>query len=52
MDEGVRFFLEGNKYKDVKKMVENVDVKNVNRQTQRITERLRKLKEYPIFKLA
>lgn len=52
MDEGVRFFQEGNKYKDVKKMVENVDVKNVNRQTQRITERLRKLKEYPIFKLA
>lgn len=52
MDEGVRFFQEENKYKDVKKMVENVDVKNVNRQTQRITERLRKLKEYPIFKLA
>ena len=52
MDEGVRFFQDGNKYKDVKKMVENVDVKNVNRQTQRITERLRKLKEYPIFKLA
>lgn len=52
MDEGVSFFQEGNKYKDVKKMVENVDVKNVNRQTQRITERLRKLKEYPIFKLA
>lgn len=52
MDAGVRFFQEGNKYKEVRKMVENVDVKNVNCQTQRITERLRKLKEYPIFKLA
>lgn len=52
MEAGVHFFQDGSKYKDVKKMVENVDVKNVNRQTQRITERLRKLEEYPIFKLA
>lgn len=52
MEAGVHFFQDGSKYKDVKKMVEDVDVKNVNRQTQRITEHLRKLKEYPIFKLA
>lgn len=52
MDAGVRFFQDGNKYKELKNMVENVDVKNVNRQSQRITEHLRRLKEYPMFKLA
>lgn len=52
MDAGVRYFQNGNKYKEVKKIVENVDVKNVNRQTVRITDHLRRLKDYPIFKLA
>ena len=52
MEAGVRFFQEGNKYKDVKKMVENVDMKNVNRQMARLTEHFKQLKDYPIFKLA
>lgn len=52
MDAGVRFFQEGNRYKDVKKLVENVDVKNVNRQMVRITEHFRRLENYPIFKVA
>lgn len=51
MDVGVRFFQEGNRYKDVKKMVENVDVKNVNRQMVRITEHFRRLEDYPLFKV-
>lgn len=52
MDAGVRFFQEGNKYKDVKKLVENVDVKNVNRQMARITEHFRRLENYPIYRVA
>lgn len=52
MHAGVRYFQEGSKYKEVKKMVENVDVKNVNRQTVRITEHLRRLKDFPIFRVA
>lgn len=52
MDAGVRFFQEGSKYKDVRKMVENVDMNNVNRQMKRITEHLRRLKDYPVFKVA
>lgn len=52
MDAGVRFFQEGNRYKDVKKLVENVDVKNVNRQMARITEHFRRLENYPIFRVA
>lgn len=51
MDAGVRFFQDGNKYKEVRKIVENLDVKNVNRQMMRITEHFRRLKEYPMFKL-
>lgn len=51
MDDGVRFFQDGNKYKEVRKMVENVDVKNVNRQMKRITDHFRRLKEYPMYKL-
>ena len=31
MDAGVRFFQDGKKDKEVRKIVENVDVKNVNR---------------------
>lgn len=52
MEAGIRFFQEGNKYKDVKKMVDNVDVNNVNRQMKRITDHFRLLKEYPMYKLA
>lgn len=52
MDAGLRFFQDGNKYKEVRKMVENVDVKNVNRQMVRITEHFKRLKEYPMYKLA
>lgn len=52
METGVRFFQAGSKYKDVKKMVENINVKNVNRQMERITEHIKRLKDYPIFKLA
>lgn len=52
MDAGVRFFQEGNKYREVKKMVENVDVKNINRQMVRVTNHLRRLKGYPMFKVA
>lgn len=51
IDAAVRFFQEGNN-KDVKKIVENVDVKNVNRQMMRITEHIRRLKDYPLFKVA
>ena len=52
MDSGVRFFQDGNRYKDVKKMVDNVDVKNVNRQMVRIIEHFRRLENYPLFKVA
>ena len=52
MDAGVRFFQEVNRYKDVKKMVENVDVKNVNRQMERITKHFKRLNDYPMFKVA
>lgn len=52
MDAGVRYFQDGSKYKEVKKMVENVDVKNINRQMERITEHFKRLKDYPIFKMA
>ena len=52
MEAGVRFFQDGNKYKDVKNMVKNVDVKNVNRQMARLAEHIKRLKDYPIFKLA
>lgn len=48
MDAGVRFFQDGKKYKEVRKIVENVDVKNVNRQMKRITEHFRRLREYPM----
>ena len=52
MDAGLRFFQDGNKYKEVRKMVENVDVKNINRQMKRITDHFRRLKEFPMYKLA
>ena len=51
MEAGIRFFQEGNKYKEVRKIVENVDVKNVNRQMMRITEHFRRLRDYPMYKL-
>lgn len=51
MDAGVRFFQDGRKYKEVRKIVENVDVKNVNRQMKRITEHFRRLRDYPMYKL-
>ena len=52
LEAGVRFFQEGNRYKDVKKIVDNVNVKNVNRQMERITEHIKQIKNYPIFKIA
>ena len=52
MERGIHFFQDGKKYKEVKKMIGDVDVRNVNKQMSRITEHLRRLKDYPIFKIA
>ena len=52
MESGIRFFLEGKKYSDVKNIVTGVDVGNLNRQMERITQHLKRMKEYPIFKVA
>lgn len=52
MESGIRFFQEGKKYADVKNIVEGVDVDNVNLQMKRVTEHIRRMKEYPIFKVA
>ena len=52
MASGIRFFQEGSRYKEVKKIVEGVDVGNVNRQMERITEHFNRMKNYPIFKVA
>lgn len=51
MEAGVLFFQEGNKYKEVKQIVDNVDVKKVNNQMTRITEHFRRLRDNPIYKL-
>lgn len=51
MESGIRFFQEGSRYKEVKKIVEGVDVGNVNRQMERITEHFNRMKNYPIFKV-
>ena len=51
MESGIRFFQEGNKYNEVKKIVANIDVHKVNVQMKRITEHLERLNDYPIFKL-
>lgn len=52
MESGIRFFQEGSRYKDVKKIVDSVDVGNVNRQMERITEHFKRMKDYPLFKVA
>lgn len=52
LEAGVRFFQEGNKYKEVKKIVENVNVKSINHQMERIIEHFKQIKAYPIFKVA
>lgn len=52
MESGIRFFQEGKKYSEVKNIVADVDVRRVNRQMERITEHLKRMKEYPIFKVA
>lgn len=52
MESGIRFFQEGSRYKEVKKIVEGVDAGNVNRQMERITEHFKRMKNYPIFKVA
>ena len=52
MERGIRFFQDGNKYKEVKRIIGEVDVNNVNKQMVRITEHLRRLKDYPIYKIA
>lgn len=52
IDAGVRFFQEGHKYNEVKKIIGNVDPNNLNQQAQRVSNHIRLLKKYPIFKLA
>ena len=51
MESGIRFFQEGNRYKEVKKIIGDVDVNNVNKQMVRITGHLHRLKDYLIFKV-
>lgn len=52
MESGIRFFQESRKYPEVKIIVKGIDVSNVNRQMQRITEHFKRMRDYPIFKVA
>ena len=52
LEAGVCYFQVNNRYKEVKKIVENVNVKNINRQMERITKHFKQIKNYPIFKVA
>lgn len=52
LNTGVKFFQEGTKYKDIKKMVGDFDTGSVSKQLMRINKHLASLKNYPIFKVA
>lgn len=52
LEAGVCFFQVNNRYKEVKKIVENVNVKNINHQMERITKHFKQIKNYLIFKVA
>ena len=49
---GLRFFQEGNRYKDVKQIVGDFDLRSVNRQLIRISEHINRLNQYKVFKIA
>lgn len=52
LNKGVKFFQEGTKYKDIKKIVGDFDTDSASKQLKRINKHLALLKNYPTFKLA
>lgn len=50
MDEGIRFFRERSTYREVKSIVENVNVMDFNEQFSRISTFMKKLDSFPIYK--